>query len=152
MELNFVSILLGIGTVLGTGVFLWYFTAMIRNLSRFDIPRYLPREELVAWSMVMMSSIRNWDFERTRSMSFENYDLGILSVNSKEHIKDFDTVPQVTDVVIYPAKWGRQYCTVITQKLHTINGRLRYAVTFIGEIRDGELHRGRDTSNYKFIS
>ncbi len=85
-------------------------------------------------------------------MVFENYDLGILSLNEEEHAKDYDIVPHVTDVIIYPGKWGVQYATVITQKLHTINGRLRYAVTFIGEIQDGKLYRGRTASNLKVIS
>lgn len=152
MELNLVSILIGIGTVFGTGVFLWYFTAFLRNLARYDIPRYLPRDEIVAWTMVMMSSIRHWDFNRTEAMDFENYDLGILCLDDERHAKRFDIYPNVSDVVIYPGKWGVQYATVITQKLHTINGRLRYAVTFIGEIQDGKLHRGRAASHLKVIS
>jgi hypothetical protein len=152
MELNFVSVLIGIGTVFCTGVFLWYFTALIRNASRYGIPKYLPRDEIVAWTMVMMSSTRHWDFSRTKAMFFEHYDLGILAIDEGEHVKDFDIFPNITDVVVYPGKWGVQYATVVTQRLQTINGRLRYAVTFIGEIKDGELHRGRTASNYKVIS
>jgi hypothetical protein len=152
MELNFVQILIGIGIVFSTAILLWHGTAFLRNLFRYDIPRYLPRDDIVAWTMVMMSSIRHWDFERTPAMDFENYDLGILSVHEEKHAKTFDLYPNVTDVIIYPGKWGKQYATVVTKKLHTINGRLRYAVTFIGEIRDGYIHRGRTVSNYKIIS
>jgi len=152
MELNLIQILIGVGMVFGTALLLWYGTAFMRNIFRYDIPRFLPRDEIVAWCMVMMSSIRHWDFDRTPAMDFENYDLGVLSLDEEKHLRDFDVYPNVTDVIIYPGKWGRQYATVVTQKLQTISGKLRYAVTFIGEIKDGQLHRGRRVSNYKVIS
>jgi len=152
MKFDIVSILIGIGTVSMLLPILWYSAAALRNWSRYDIPKFMPRDEIVAWSMVMMSSIRHWDYERTPSIVFENYDLGILSCDVEEHDKDYDIFPQVTDVIIYPGKWGRQYATVIHQKLRTISGRQRYAITFIGEIKNGKLYRGRNVNSYKAIS
>ena len=107
---------------------------------------------MVAWAMCMMSSIRHWSYNHTPAMGFENYDLGIAYLDEDEHAKKFDVFPNVTDIIVYPGKWGVYYATVITQRLQTINGRLRYSVTFIGEIRDGELHRNRKVANFKRIS
>ena len=92
MELNPFQILIGIGMVFSTALFLWYGVAFARNMFRFGIPKYQPRDEIVAWCMVMMSSIRHWDYERTPAMDFEHYDLGILSVDEERHFKSLEGV------------------------------------------------------------
>lgn len=150
MELNVLSILVGVMGCVGAVVLIWYVVGWSMNLSRYDRPKYLPRDDEALWAKIMASSRRAWYYKSisTDSMSFDNWDLGILSTNPSKLHKTYGLTPRVTDVILVPKKWGGHWVVVITRPLK----RNRFITTYIGEFIDGKIHRNRSRENSINIS
>ena len=150
MELNVISILVGVLGLSVVIIILFYLTGISMNMVRFDRPIYLPRDDEALWAKVIASSRRLWLYRKipTNAMSFDNWDLGILKTNTKALLAIFNTSPRVSDVILVPKKWGGHWAVVITQELRNS----RYITTYIGEFHSGRIHRNRNTKDSVTIS
>ena len=150
MELNALSILVGVIGLSSIVVLLWYAVGWSMNSSRYDRPKYLPRDDEALWAKVMASSRRAWYYKSipTEVMSFDNWDLGILKTDPERLEKIYGLTPRVTDVILVPKKWGGNWAVVITGKL---KGN-RFITTYIGEFTNGKIHRNRSRENSINIS
>lgn len=150
MELNVLSILVGVVGLAGVVVLLWYAIGWSMNVSRYDRPKYLPRDDEALWAKVMASSRRAWYYKSisAEGMSFDNWDLGVLRTNPEKLRKIYGITPRVTDVILVPKKWGGHWVVVITRSL---KGN-RFITTYIGEFINGEIHRNRSRENSINIS
>ena len=150
MELNIISILVGVLGLSAIIVILFYLTGISMNMNRYDRPKYLPRDDETLWARVIASTRRLWVYNRIKAdaMSFDNWDLGILRTDPKILLATFNTNPRVSDVILVPKRWGGYWAVVITQELR-MN---RYITTYIGEFHSGKIHRDRNTKDSVIIS
>lgn len=150
MELNILSILVGIIGSAGVIVALWYLIGFTKNLNRYGRPSYMPRDDEALWARVMASSRRLWSYQSISAsdMSYDNWDLGILKVNPKRLLTGYGTRPRVTDVILVPKKWGGHWVAVITRELRNN----RYVTTYIGEFYSGKIYRSRSPEDSVSIS
>jgi hypothetical protein len=120
----------------------------LRNKNRYDIPKYLPRDDEKAWALVSACSKRIWSLNKCKHLSYDNWDLGILKVNV-EVINEYGTIPTFGDVILVPMKWGGTHALVITREL----GNSQLITTYLGEF-DGKarvIYDGRDRTRAKTI-
>lgn len=147
MELNTLSISIGIVGAFAFVFILWHILLWVKNLNRYGYPKYLPRDDEVTWAMIMASPIRIWRYRDNQYIVFDNWDLGILRVfPGIEH--RYGIYPQITDVILVPKKWGGRWAVAITRKLQDN----RYVTTFLGEYKNGRIRRGRNRQNIIYIS
>lgn len=147
MELNALSIAISAAGLIGIIVALWHILLWSKNLNRYGYPKYLPRDDEVAWAMVMASPIRIWRYRDNKYITFDNWDLGILKMFPGIQNR-YGLTPQITDVVLVPKKFGGQWAVVITRELQNN----RFVTTFLGEFRNGKIRRSRSRENIIFIS
>jgi hypothetical protein len=120
----------------------------LRNRNRYDIPKYLPRDDEKAWALVSACSKRIWSLNKCKYLSYDNWDLGILNVNV-EVVNEYGTIPTFGDVILVPMKWGGTHALVITREL----GNNQLITTYLGEF-DGKarvIYDGRDRTRAKTI-
>ncbi len=148
MELNVLSILIGtVGLSIILYIF-WWIAGWLKNVNRYDRPKFLPRDDEVAWSMVMASPKRIWDYRVVDAISFDNWDLGILKVDPKRLLKRYGTRIRICDVVLVPRKWGGYWAVAVTKKLL----HHRYVTTFLGDYHNERIRRGRNKEDFRHIS
>jgi len=148
MELNALSVIIG---VLGTSsmfIAFYYVLGYIMNLNRYGMPKFLPRDDEVAWSMAMSCPHRVWSYQKTSELSYINWDLGVLSVNEEACGKIYGMTPRVIDIVLVPQKWGGYWAVMIYKKLQAN----RFATVFLGEYSNGKVRSTRDRQNPIIIS
>jgi len=120
----------------------------LRNKNRYDIPKYLPRDDERAWAIVSACSRRIWSLSRCKYIHYDNWDLSILKVDVSI-VDDYDTSPTFGDVILVPKKWGGLHACVITREL----GNDKFVTTYLGEF-DGQakvIFDGRDRTGAKVI-
>ncbi len=151
----FLGITLGVIITIVILYGLMWFLVWLRNKNRYDIPKYLPRDDERAWAIAMVSAKRIW--HKCKYVSYDDWDLGILSVNERI-MEDYDTKPRLGDVIIAPKKWGGYHACVITRELnpmeHFAIGKYRKFITvYLGEFnaREYAIYDGRDRSRSKVI-
>lgn len=147
MELNALSIMIGIVGLSSLTIILWHLLLWSRNLNRYDIPKYLPRDDEVAWALVMASPIRIWRLRDNKYLTYDNWDLGVLRFYDGIQNR-YLTQPQITDVILVPRKWGGNWAVVITRELQNN----RFVTTFLGEWKNGKIRRGRNQDRIIVIS
>lgn len=150
------SILLGVslGFVIGAAIVvaLVAYAAWSRNKNRFDIPKYLPRDDERIWAQAMVSPKRIWALNRCKYLEYDNWDLGILRVKFGI-LKAYDFRPKFGNLVIVPKKWGGYHACVITRELECSEGDQRFITVYLGEFDAKELviYDGRDRSRAEVI-
>lgn len=150
MDTNVVVASVFAGLVLGTAIIaigIWL-AIRLRNANRYDIPKYLPRDDERAWAIVTAGPKRIWSLKKCKYITYANWDLGILAIDMSIH-KDYDTYPKFGDVILAPMKWGGFHACVITKELtnHQV------VTTYLGEF-DGQqqvIYDGRDRTGAKVI-
>jgi len=148
MELNALSILIGIIGTTSTFALLFWLIGMIRNANRYDRPIYLARDDEVAYAMAMASPRRIWIYDDVTSLVYDNWDLQLLKAYPQ--IKsNYDTIPRMCDLILTPKKWGGYWASVITKDLgkkHTREMQIyQYITTFLGEYHeDHHISRNRE--------
>lgn len=147
MELNALSITIGIVGVFVSLAVLFYGTMWMKNTDRYSYPKFLPRDDEVIWAKAVAIPARIWSYRKTKAMYFDNWDLGILAVNPEDLKRIYGTVPRVTDVILVPRKWGGFWAVVITKRLRNH----RFVSTFLGEFRNGKIRKNRNPQNIIFV-
>lgn len=150
MKLDALSISLGILLVPAMLVVLFYVTAYLKNRDRYDIPRYLPRDDEVIWAMLMSNPGRVWSLSNTIGLKCYKWDLGIFEFDKTYDVR-YNTSPMVTDVIIAPKKWGGAHALVITQILPPEGNRYRMVATYVGEYKNEKIKSGRTDVNRQSI-
>ncbi len=148
MELNALSVVVGVLASLSVIVALYYILGYVMNLNRYGMPKFLPRDDEVAWSMAMSCPHRIWSYQKTSQISYDNWDLGILKVMEGNCAEEYDIVPRVTDMILVPQKWGGYWAVMVFRKLQSN----RFATVFLGEFANGKVHSRRNRQNPVIIS
>lgn len=141
---------IAIGTVIGViaVIAIIALVAKSRNKNRYDIPKYLPRDDERAWAIVSACSRRLWSLRRCKFIHYTDWDLSILKVDVSI-ASEYDTSPTFGDVILVPKKWGGLHACVITREL----GNDQFITTYLGEF-DGQakvIFDGRDRTGAKVI-
>lgn len=151
----FLGIILGIVIAVIVVYGLLHLLIWLRNKNRYDIPKYLPRDDERAWAIAMVSAKRVW--HKCRYVSYDDWDLGILSVDGNIY-NDYNTKPRLGDVIITPKKWGGYHACVVTRELNPVEhfaiGKYHKFITvYLGEFnaREYAIYDGRDRSRSKVI-
>lgn len=151
MELDALSISVGILAVPLGLIALFYLIAYIKNYDRYPIPKYLPREDEVIWAMAMSNPGRIWLLPKVKSMRCISWDLGMFTFDlSKEHI--YEAPPMVSDIIVTPKKWGGYHALAVTQILSPDGNKQRFVATYIGEYKNETIKSTRTGSGNKIIS
>jgi len=140
MELNALSIIIGIVGTTTTLMLLYWLAGWLKNANRFDRPIFLPRDDEVAWALAMASPRRLWLIPSTAGLFYDNWDLGILKIHENLIQAKYQTKPRMCDVILTPKKWGGHWACVVTKELNSN----RYITTFLGEYHENHtITRGR---------
>ena len=125
------------------------FMGFFRNKDRYNIPKYLPRDDERAWAIVSACSRRIWSLRKCKYIKYDNWDLGLLFVDDSI-VKEYDTSPTFGDVILVPKKWGGLHAFVITQEL---SNRFQFVTTYLGEFSGKQqvIYDGRDRTCSKTI-
>jgi hypothetical protein len=142
MKLDALSISLGILLFPIAMVGLFYFVAYLKNRDRYDIPRFLPRDDEVIWAMVMTNPGRIWSLPKTAGLRCVDWNIGVFSFESAYESR-YKTSPTISDVIIAPKKWGGNHALVVTQILPPEGNRYRLVATYIGEYTNERIKSGR---------
>ncbi len=148
MELNALSVLVGIVGCLGMAYATYKIMGYVMNIGRYGMPKYLPRDDEVYWAMAMAYPNRIWSFKDTTPINISNWDFCILQVDMDKCLEDYETVPRPTDVVVIPKKWGGHWAIMVHRPLKNN----RFACTLIGEFNSGKISSIRHRSDRVIIS
>lgn len=151
MKLDALSISLGILLVPAMLVVLFYLGTYLKNRDRYDIPRFLPRDDEVIWAMVMSNPGRIWQLSTTIGLRCIKWDLGIFEFDKTYDVR-YNTSPMITDVIIAPRKWGGDHALVVTHILPPEGNRYRLVATYIGEYKNEKIKSGRTDVSRQPIS
>lgn len=150
------SLLLGIPIGIATGaIIIAAFVAWMgwsRNQGRYDIPKYLPRDDERAWAIAVASAKRLWSLRKCKYIRYEDWDLGVLQVD-KGMLDKYDTKPRFGDVILVPQKWGGLHACVITKELNESGIVQRFITIYLGEFdaKQYVIYDGRDRTRSKVI-
>ena len=136
MELDVLSISLGILLVVPALIGLFYFIAFLKNLDRYPIPKYLPREDEVLWAMVMSNPRRIWSLKNTIGLRCISWNLGLFTFDLDRAEPRYHTTPVLSDVIVAPKKWGGYHALTITQVLSPEKGKCRLVATYLGAMHN----------------
>lgn len=151
MELDALSISLGILLVPIASIGLFYLIAYLKNRDRYAIPRYLPRDDEVIWAMVMSNCGRIWPLRSTAGLRCKNWNLGLFEFDMTYDVR-YNTSPVITDVIIAPKKWGGYHALIVTQVFPPEGNRYRMVATYIGEYVNEKIKSGRTDVSRKTVS
>lgn len=133
------------------------FMGYSRNQGRYDIPKYLPRDDERAWAIAMASAKRLWSLRKCKYITYENWDLGVVQVDNSI-LSKYETKPRFGDVILVPKKWGGLHACVITRELdliqHPAIGNIqRFITVYLGEFdaKQFVIYDGRDRTRTKVI-
>jgi len=148
MEINSISV--GIGLLIGlTMVFVGLVClAVFRNRNRYDIPKYLPRDDEFAWAIVMAYPKRLWSLAECDYLVYDNWDLGILRLYPDIE-EEYGTKPIFGDVILVPKKWGGTHACVLMKELDNN----RFVTIYLGvfNARKQVIYDGRDRTRSQII-
>jgi len=149
MNLDGLSLSLGVLLVPGLLVGLFYFIAYLKNLGRYPMPKYLPREDEILWARLNASSMRIWALSNTTGFKCVNWDMGQFEADSNL-LKNYGTNPICSDVVIVPKKWGGYHALVITS-VSLVDNRYQVYAVYLGEYKNGKIQSTRSGIRYNGI-
>lgn len=146
MRLDGLSLSLGILLIGPALVGLFYIVAYLKNLNRYPIPKYLPREDEVYWVRLMGNPLRLWMLKKSGpGIVCLNWDMGEFII-SPESISIYNTKPMMSDVLLAPKKWGGYHALIITG-INFVGGRYQVTAVYLGEYRNGKIHSRRVNSS-----
>jgi hypothetical protein len=148
MELNALSVIVGIGLCMGMLYGFYKVMGYIMNIGRYSMPKFLPRDDEVYWAMAMAYPNRMWSYKNNSHINIQNWDMCILQVDEEACTEDYHTSPRILDIVLVPKKWGGYWAIMVHRRLN--NNRL--ACTLIGEFNSGKIQSIRHRTSNIIIS
>jgi hypothetical protein len=149
MNLDGLSLSLGMLLIPLLLVALFYFIAYLKNLGRYHMPRFLPREDEILWARLNANSTRIWALSQITGFKCVNWDLGQFEIHSDVN-KRYDTNPMINDVIVAPKKWGGYHALVITS-VSLVDNRYQIYAVYLGEYINGKIKPGRTGIRYNHV-
>lgn len=149
MNLDGLSLSLGMLLIPGLLIALFYLAAYFKNLNRYPMPRFLPREDEILWARLNANCVRIWALSDITGFKCVDWDLGQFEIGTDVD-KRFDTGPIVNDVILFPKKWGGNHALVITSA-NLVGNRYQVYAVYLGEYKNGQIKSGRTGARYIHI-
>lgn len=149
MNLDGLSLSLGMLLIPAILVLLFYFIAYLKNVGRYALPKYLPREDEIYWARLNANSTRIWALNSLSGMKCIDWDFGLFAIKVADTAK-YQTFPMLDDVIVVPKKWGGNHALVIAS-VYLTDARYEVTAVYLGEYINGQINSTRKNTHRQSV-